>query len=241
MMSDFAAELSIENLTVASAGKIVVENMSLSVIQGEIVALLGPNGAGKSELVLATAGLMAKESGSVTVAGNQVSALKPDQIRVAGLAAVPEGHQVLPDLSVSDNLCAAGSMLSAPDLDRAIHDALELFPELDRLLAQKAGLLSGGQQKMVALAQALVCRPRFLLIDEMSLGLAPVIIKRLLEAMRQLSKKGVGILLIEQFTNLALELSNRAIIMNRGRMLYSGDSKKLRDNPDILHSAYFGT
>lgn len=239
-MNDGAPVLKVDNLCVESNGKAVVEQMSLDVKAGEIVALVGPNGAGKSELVLAIAGVLPKSSGSVLVAGKEVAGLKPDRIRLAGLAAVPEGHQVLPGLSVIDNLRAAGSMLDDAGLHTSVREACDLFPELDRLLPNRAGLLSGGQQQMVALAQALVGRPTVLLIDEMSLGLAPVIIERLLEAVPKLAARGVGVLLIEQYTHLALELADRAIVMYRGRLRFSGAARELRDKPEILRSIYFG-
>lgn len=239
-MNDGAPVLKVDDLRVESNGKAVVEQMSLDVKAGEIVALVGPNGAGKSELVLAIAGVLPKSSGSVMVAGKEVAGLKPDRIRLAGLAAVPEGHQVLPGLSVIDNLRAAGSMLDDAGLDKGVREACDLFPELDRLLPNRAGLLSGGQQQMVALAQALVGHPKVLLIDEMSLGLAPVIIERLLEAVHKLAARGVGVLLIEQYTHLALELADRAIVMYRGRLRFSGAARELRDKPEILRSIYFG-
>ena len=146
--------------------------------------------------------------------------------------------QVLTELSVEDNLKAAGSRYPKPDLDAAIGDALETFPELRAKLQQRAGDMSGGQQQMLALAQAIISRPRYLLADELSFGLAPVIVARLVPVIERLASRGIGVLLIEQFTNIALKLAHHAYVMERGRIRFSGDPEELRRNPDILHSAY---
>jgi branched-chain amino acid transport system ATP-binding protein len=198
--------LSLQGLTVRTATRTVIDGVSLDVPPGQIVALLGPNGAGKSELVLAVAGVMPLTSGTVSVNGVPVHGAGVRAIRAAGIAAVPEGHRVLSGLSVRDNLLAAGPMLSPADLSSEVAAAFGIFPELVALADRMAGALSGGQQQMVALAQALVTRPRYLLIDEMSLGLAPVVIERLVCVVRDLRARGIGILLIEQFTHLALDM-----------------------------------
>ena len=178
--------LKIRNISIQSQTRTVVDDVSLEVAGGEIVALLGPNGAGKSELVLGIAGVMPLTSGAVAVDETFVNGLDSQAIRSAGIAAVPEGHQVLEGLSVLDNLRAAGSTLSAQDCAEQVDAAFEVFPELKALRDQAAGSLSGGQQQMVAISQALVANPRFLLIDEMSLGLAPVIIDRLIGVVQSL-------------------------------------------------------
>ncbi|WP_136656642.1 ABC transporter ATP-binding protein [Nitratireductor sp. XY-223] len=232
--------LSVSALSVAVGGKTVVNNVSLTVAAGEVVSLLGPNGAGKSELVLAVAGVIPKTAGSVSVNGADISALAPQKVREAGVAAVPEGHQVLAGLTVDDNLAAAGAALASAELELSKDEAYGVFPELRPLSRQAAGSLSGGQQQMVALAQALVSRPRFLLIDEMSLGLAPVIIERLVDVVLALKARPIGIMLIEQFTHLALEISDRCYVINQGRIQYEGSPDRLKSDPEILHSAYLG-
>ena len=232
--------LEIKDLTVEVSGKIVVDHVSMTVLPGRITALLGANGAGKSELVLAVVGFLRKKSGTVLLGRQDLTRLKPERIRHLGLAAVPEGHQVLTGLTVKDNLHAAGAMLTTADLRTEIDKILTVFPELRPLTNQSAGSLSGGQQQMLALGQALVCRPKFLLIDEMSLGLAPVIIKRLIEVLRQLKSEGVGILLIEQFIHLALELADHAMVISRGRIRYNGEPDTLRSENEILQNAYLG-
>ncbi len=217
----------------------VVDTVSLEVPGGEIVALLGPNGAGKSELVLGVAGMLPM-SGSISIDGKPLATHEPEAVRAAGIAAVPEGHHTLGGLSVLDNLRASGANLNSRDLEMEVENAFDVFPELRRLSGQKSGSLSGGQQQMVALAQALVCRPKFLLIDEMSLGLAPVVIERLVGVVQSLKKKGIGILLIEQFTQLALDVADTCYVIAQGRICFSGKPDTLRSDPSILERAYLG-
>ncbi len=231
--------LSIRELTIETATRRVVDGVSFDVPEGQIVALLGPNGAGKSELVLGVAGVLPK-TGRVKLAEADLSAANPQTIRAAGIAAVPEGHQTLAGLSVQDNLRAAGAHLSDADLAMQTNYALDVFPELTCLLDRRAGTLSGGQQQMVAIAQALVSRPRVLLIDEMSLGLAPVVIERLIEVLERLRTEGLGILLIEQFTQLALGLADECHVISQGRLQFSGDPSDLLRDKGLLERAYLG-
>jgi branched-chain amino acid transport system ATP-binding protein len=224
--------LAIERLSAARGARAVLHEVSLRLVSGEVVALLGPNGAGKSTLVSALAGLLPVTAGRATLDGQPVTGLSPDRIRRAGIAAVPEGHRVLTRLSVEDNLRVA-----SPDRD-AFPRACRIFPELARLAERPAGSLSGGEQQMLALAQALVARPRFILADEMSLGLAPVIVQRLMAVVKEAAAAGTGILLIEQFTDLALDLADAACVLNRGRMVFSGKPAALRADPRLLHEAY---
>ncbi len=232
------AGLAISNLAVQRGGRPVLHGVSLDLRPGEITALLGANGAGKSTLVLAMAGALPATGGSVALDGVELLGRPPEAVRRQGVAIVPEGHPVLNNLSVRDNLRAAGLMLSAREADREVAAALDLFPELTERLAVGAHLLSGGQKQMVTIAQALIARPRYLLIDELSFGLAPAIVVRLGETVRAIAERGVGILLIEQFTTLALALASRAYVMERGTIAFSGSSEELRANPAILHGAY---
>jgi branched-chain amino acid transport system ATP-binding protein len=216
----------------------VLRQVSLGVEPGRVTALLGANGAGKSTLVLAMAGALRSEAGQMLIDGRDVTGQPPDVIRMAGVAAVPEGHQVLTHLTAEENLMAAGSQLSNPDLKRAIDYALSVFPELKALLKQQAGTMSGGQQQMVAIAQALITRPKYLLFDELSLGLAPLIVQRLMQVVEQVVQEGIGVLLIEQFTTLALKLAHHVYVLDRGVICFEGTPAELEANPDVLHDAY---
>jgi branched-chain amino acid transport system ATP-binding protein len=238
-MADSA--LLVKDLVVERGGREVLHRISLELRPGELTALLGANGAGKSSLVMTMAGALPAKSGSVTLDGAEVLGNKPEQVRRMGIAIVLEGHPVLNNISVHDNLRAAALMHSARDAEREVEAALEIFPELKPRLAVGAQNLSGGQKQMVVVAQALICRPRYLLIDELSFGLAPAIVQRLGETIAAIAKRGVGILLIEQFTTLALSLANRVYVMERGEMAFSGEAEELRRHPEILHGAYLAS
>ncbi|HEX7924374.1 MAG TPA: ATP-binding cassette domain-containing protein [Bradyrhizobium sp.] len=230
--------LVVQGLDLARSGKAVLHGVDLSLAPGRITALLGANGAGKSSLVLAIAGALPATAGAITLDGRSIRGLRPEAIRAGGLAAVPEGHQVLNELSVEDNLKVAGSHLSRAEMRSAIDVALGTFPELRERLQARSGNLSGGQQQMVALAQAIIAKPRYLLADELSFGLAPVVVARLVPVLQELAAQGVGVLLIEQFTHIALKIAHAVYVMERGRICFSGEPRQLIDNPAILHSAY---
>jgi branched-chain amino acid transport system ATP-binding protein len=231
--------LQIDNLVMVRGTKAVVHGIQLRVAPGAITALLGPNGAGKTSTVLGIAGLLEPAFGKIVLDGVDLKGREPDEIRRRGIATVPEGHQVLRELTVRDNLRVAGNELSRGDLEAALQRTFALLPELKDHLTQSAGDLSGGQQQMVAIAQALVVSPRYLIIDELSFGLAPMIVARLVPVIRRIAADGIGVLLIEQFTQLALLLSEHVYVMSRGRVSYDGGPEKLRTDPDILHRAYF--
>ena len=231
--------LVIDNITVMADGRVAVQGLSLEVTQGAGAAIIGANGAGKSEFVRGAAGMLPVASGSVTVEGQDITNGTPEMIRKSGVAAVPEGHQVLDRLSVDENLRAAGALLREGFGD-TLESVYARFPELAERKSQNAGSLSGGQQQMVAIAHALMCRPRYLIIDEMSLGLAPLVVKRLIRAIQELKSEGTGIVLIEQFTELALSVCETAIIMRNSEVTFSGASSVLRDDPQQLEKGYFG-
>ncbi len=232
--------LKVSNLSVHKNSRTIINDVSISVAEGQIVALLGPNGAGKSELVLAIAGMLPIASGAVAVNDKSVHGSGVQTVRTSGVAAVPEGHQVLGGLSVLDNLRAAGPELTPDDRKAEVQKAFEIFPELIPLKQQSASSLSGGQQQMVAIAQALVSRPKFLLIDEMSLGLAPVIIDRLIDVILDLRLQGLGILLIEQFTQLALGVADHCYVLSQGEIKFDGSPQELKGDQSILERAYLG-
>jgi branched-chain amino acid transport system ATP-binding protein len=226
------------NLVVPRGGRDVVRDVTIEVTPGEVTALLGPNGAGKSSMVLAVGGILSLTSGTVLLGEQNLAGRRPEFIRRAGLAIVPEGRRLLPQLSVDDNIRVATYTLSKGEAEAGRKRALEMFPELEKRLTTAARSLSGGEQQMVVLAQALVSQPKFVIIDELSLGLAPVVVQRLIPTIRTVAEAGIGVLLIEQFATVALGLSNRAYVMEGGRIQYSGTSKELQEKPNLLHSAY---
>jgi branched-chain amino acid transport system ATP-binding protein len=230
--------LELSGITVERGGRPVVKEVSITVPAGEVTALLGPNGAGKSSLVLAVGGVLRPRPGSVRLDGTELAGKRPEKIRAAGVAIVPEGRRLLPDLSVDDNIKVATYTLSRQVAAQGRERALELFPPLKERLAIPARLLSGGEQQMVVLAQALVSQPQFILIDELSLGLAPVVVSRLIPVIRAIVGTGTGVLLIEQFATLALSLATGAHVMEGGVIRYSGTAAELRTRPDLLQSAY---
>ncbi len=235
-MSGESLELS--GLVVARGGRDVVRDVSLEIPPGEVTALLGPNGAGKSSMVLAVGGVLPLKAGSIKIGDAQLARRRPERIRHAGLAIVPEGRRLLPELTVEENLKVATYALKGNAAEAGRARALELFPELRKRLSTQTRSLSGGEQQMVVLAQALVSQPKFVIIDELSLGLAPVVVQRLIPTIRDVAASGIGVLLIEQFATVALGLSNGAYVMEGGRIQYSGSAKELRDDPTRLHSAY---
>ena len=231
-------ELRFEHLNVSRGGRRVLHDVSLEIPAGEITTLLGPNGAGKSSLVLAVGGLLRIGSGRVLLGDDDLTRRRPEQVRGAGVAIVPEGRRLLPGLTVEDNLRVATYALSKEDAKTGIARALELFPELEKRWKISCRLLSGGEQQMVVLAQALASRPAVLLVDELSLGLAPLVVKRLVPSLAAVAASGVGVLLIEQFAHVALELATNAYVIEHGRIHYEGPAQKLKDEPEILRSAY---
>jgi len=237
-VSDDGDALVLEDVSVARGGRTVVREASLTVPVGEITALLGPNGAGKSSLVLAVAGVLPLAGGRITAGATPLTGGRPERVRAAGVATVPEGHRVLGDLSVDDNLRVAAGRLPRAERDGARKRVLELFGELSELGDRRAGSLSGGQQQMLALGQAVIGQPRYLIVDELSLGLAPVVVRRLVPALHEIARQGVGVLLIEQFTSLALSVAANAHVLVRGRLRLSETAVRLRAHPELLADSY---
>jgi len=230
--------ITVENLVVERGGKRVLHGISFSLQAGTISTLLGANGAGKSSTVMALSGAIPTTSGTVSLGDLKLTGLSSDAVRRRGVAMVPEGHRVLGQMSVEDNLLVSVLERSAGARRDGLDRAFAIFPELETRRHQLAGDLSGGQKQMVAMAQAFLARPRFMIVDELSLGLAPTVVKRLAEALTLAAEDGIGVLLIEQFANLALGLASHALVMERGRIVFDGSSQTLRQQPDILHGAY---
>jgi branched-chain amino acid transport system ATP-binding protein len=232
------SDLRIEGISVPRGGRTVLHDVSITIRPGEVTTLLGPNGAGKSTLVLAVAGVLRASTGSVHIDGHELVRRRPERVRAAGVAVVPEGRRLLSQLTVEDNLRVATYSLDRAQARAGIRRALELFPELEKRWNIPGRLLSGGEQQMVVLAQALVSDPKFVLVDELSLGLAPVVVKRLVPTLETVARTGVGVLLIEQFAHVALGLAKSAYVLEGGRIRYTGTAQELTERPELLHSAY---
>jgi branched-chain amino acid transport system ATP-binding protein len=230
--------LRIDELSVARGGRPVLHDVTLEIPPGKVTTLLGANGAGKSTLVLAIGGVLRPSAGKVFLGEQELTRSRPEKIRAAGVAVVPEGRRLLPDLSVEDNLLVATYALSRGERRERIEHVLELFPRLEGRWKAQGRLLSGGEQQMVVLAQALVSRPRIMIVDELSLGLAPIVVSSLVPALEEVARSGVGILLIEQFAHVALGLAQTAYVLGNGRIRYHGTAEELKEHPEVLHSAY---
>ena len=218
----------------------VLFGVDFEVAEGELVAMLGTNGAGKSTLLKAVAGLVAPQRGTVELDGRDVSELGPEKTARAGVGLMPGGKGVFPGLTVEENLRLGGWLLRGDPsrLRTARDEALDLFPVLADRLAQPAGNLSGGEQQMLALAQAFLTRPRLLLIDELSLGLSPVVVGQLFEVVRSIHAAGTTVVVVEQSVNLALTLADRAVFMEKGEIRFTGPTAELLDRPDLLRSVF---
>ncbi len=223
----------------AGYGKVrVLHGVDLTIDAGEIVALLGPNGAGKTTLLRALSGLLPCD-GTVSFDGRSLVGLDPRRIAQAGLVHVIEGHRVFAQLSVADNLALAGYDLRRGERSARIDEALAFFPEIAEKRHDKAGLLSGGQQQMLAVAQGLVRRPRLLMLDEPSAGLSPLLVDRVLSVARRLRETGVAVLLVEQLIDKALALASRVYALARGRIVLSAPTGD-PNLPRLIEHAYFG-
>ena len=211
----------------------VLHHVDLHLGEGEIVSLLGPNGAGKSTLLLSISGLVKISAGDVRIDGRSVLHSAPHAVARRGVAHIPEDRSLFPSLTVDEHLRLASKPGST--------DVYALFPELARMKNKRAGVLSGGEQQMLALARALVANPRALLVDEMSLGLAPVIVERLFAALGEISRsRGIGILLVEQHVHLALKYTQRGYVLSGGRIAAEGSSADLLDRWSEVESSYLG-
>ena len=228
--------LEIDDLTTGYNGVAVVRNLSMKIEEGEIVTLLGPNGAGKTTTLLTTSALNPIMSGDIRIMGKTVQGRRPHLVARDGVAHVPEDRSLFFQLTVRENLKLGAARGSAD-----IAQALGYFPALEKLLDRRAGLLSGGEQQMLAMGRALTVKPKLIMVDEMSLGLAPIIVERLLPVLRRLADEtGAGVLLVEQHVHLALEVADRAYVLSHGNLVLEGDAAHLRDNRHLLESSYLG-
>ena len=232
--------LSVRGVQVSYGDVRVLFGVDLDVDQGEVIALLGTNGAGKSTLLKAIAGVAIADRGAVVFDGRDITHAPPEEIAPRGIALVPGGQGVFPGLSVGENLRAAGWMLRRQDSVRAarVEEALTLFPILRQRLEDPAADLSGGQQQMLALAMAFLAEPKLLMIDELSLGLAPVVVEQLLGVVRGLRDRGTTVILVEQSVNVALTVADTAYFMEKGEIRFHGPTAELLERPDVLRSVF---
>ncbi|GAA2966469.1 ABC transporter ATP-binding protein [Actinokineospora diospyrosa] len=226
--------LQVQGITVTRGAGPVIRDVGFTLEPGRITALVGPNGAGKTSLLEAISGVVPAARGSVRIGSTEITKHSRVARAKLGLAHIEQGRAVFPGLTVLENL-----KLTARTWPR-VEEVLALFPELDKRRNSPTALLSGGEQQMVVLARAFAARPKFLLIDEMSLGLAPVVFTRLLPMVTRFASEGAAILLVEQFTHLALGVSQDAIVVSSGRVTYQGSAQDLLAAPETLHSAYLG-
>jgi branched-chain amino acid transport system ATP-binding protein len=237
--------LAVRNLEVCYGVISALQDVSLDIESGEIVTLIGSNGAGKTTLLRAISGLLKPERGSIDWTPNgaaslNLSDLKPHDIVRAGVSHAPEGRQVFPNLTVRENLLLGGyqqksKLLLAQDVDRCYHH----FPVLAERREQKAGTLSGGEQQMLAIGRALMQRPKLLLLDEPSLGLAPLIVRKIFQIIREINAEGTTIFLVEQNAHMALGVAHRAYVLQTGRVIKSDKASVLLEDPDVK-KAYLG-
>jgi len=228
--------LELDNVSVSYGGVRALSGVSFSIPEGCVVALLGANGAGKSTTLRTISGLVRAESGTIKLDGEPIERAAPHAITRRGILQVPEGRGIFPSLTVKENLLMADYALRMAE--NAVEEGIRLFPALASRLDQFAGTLSGGEQQMLALARALMMRPRLLMLDEISMGLAPLIVNQLFDAVRRLAQRGVTILLVEQYVEAALELADYAYVLDKGRVVDVGESSDLREAG--LASTYMG-
>jgi branched-chain amino acid transport system ATP-binding protein len=217
-----------------------LKGISLEVEEGEIVTLIGANGAGKSTTLRSISGLTPPRAGSIRFDGREIGETAPQDIVKLGISQAPEGRRVFPRMSVRENL-ELGAFLRrdagvADDLNRVY----KLFPRLEERDKQKAGTMSGGEQQMLAIGRALMSNPKLLLLDEPSMGLAPILVERIYETIAEINKQGTTILLVEQNANYALEVSSRGYVLQSGEVTMAAESSSLRENPEV-QKAYLGT
>ncbi len=230
--------LEVKNLNVSYGGIKAVKEISFEVPKGQVVTLIGANGAGKSSTLRSIVGLVRPENGSIRFKDTEMSGLSTDQIVSRGITLVPEGRRVFSDLTVLENL-KIGAYMRKDSLDEDLNWVHELFPRLKERSWQLAGTLSGGEQQMLAIGRALMSRPELIMMDEPSLGLAPIVVQGVFDIIREINKQGVTILLVEQNANMALKAADLGYVMETGRITLRGTGKELAENEEVK-AAYLG-
>jgi branched-chain amino acid transport system ATP-binding protein len=232
--------LNVDNVTVSYGGVRALRGISCQVEEGEIVALIGANGAGKSTTLKAICGLVRPQSGTITYNKKVLNKMPPHKIVSMGISQVPEGRRVFTRLTVLENLEMGGyTRKKAGEVKDSIKNVFKRFPRLEERKSQLAGTLSGGEQQMLAMGRALMSRPRLLLLDEPSMGLAPMLVQEIFFIILEINQAGTTILLVEQNANMALSIANRAYVLETGEIVLSGSASEMADNPDV-RKAYLG-
>ncbi len=217
-----------------------LKGVSLEVGEGEVVTLIGSNGAGKSTTLRSISGLTPASSGTIKFAGEDITRVPAHEIVGFGIALSPEGRHVFGRMTVRENLELGAYMRGGQDAAEDFDRVFELFPRLKEREKQKAGTMSGGEQQMLAIGRALMARPKLLMLDEPSMGIAPILVQRIYETIGEINRSGVAILLVEQNANYALDAAKRGYVLETGRIVLTGESVRLRDDPDVQR-AYLGT
>ena len=230
--------LRLESVTAGYTDENIIHEVTLEVEEGEIVSIIGPNGSGKSTLMKSVFGLTRMRGGRISFLGRDVTGKRPDELVRLGLAYVPQEKNVFSSLTVKENLEMGGVSLSG-EMDERLESVLELFPKLAERLGQRAGTLSGGEQKMLAVGRAMVTRPSLLMLDEPSAALSPKVMGQLFAEIEEINRMGVTILMVEQNARKALAISDRGYILEMGRNRFQGPAKSLLDNPEVC-SLYLG-
>ncbi len=230
--------LEVKDLSVSYGGIQAVKNISFQVPKGEVVTLIGANGAGKSSTLRSIVGLVKPASGSILLDGQEIAGKAPEQIVAKGITLVPEGRRVFADLTVLENL-KIGAYMRKDSLEDDLNWCYDLFPRLKERHWQLAGTLSGGEQQMLAIARALMSRPEIIMMDEPSLGLAPLIVRSVFDIIREINRQGKTILLVEQNANMALHAANHGYVMETGRITLFGTGQELAENESVK-AAYLG-
>jgi branched-chain amino acid transport system ATP-binding protein len=232
--------LEIREMTVYYGKSMAIQDVSLEVAEGTVVSIIGANGAGKSTILRALSGLVASTSGEIRFKGNRINGRETTEIVRLGISLVPEGRQLFPYLSVLSNLKLGATLRKDKEgISHSLEEVYKLFPRLEERRNQKAGTLSGGEQQMLAIGRGLMARPKLLCMDEPSLGLAPIVIEQLAEVIKDINKKGVSVLLVEQNVHLALGVASRGYALQVGKVVLEGDIETMKSS-DIVKKAYLG-
>lgn len=233
------ALLNLSNVHVRYGQALAVNGVSIAVQPGQVTAIVGPNGAGKSSLLKAISGLIPMHQGEVSWSGQSIAGHSPKDIAMAGIAHVPEGRRIFAKMSVIDNLLLGGYLRQSRDIEPALQSVYAAFPRLQERLGQRAGSMSGGEQQMLAIGRALMSAPRLIMVDEVSQGLAPVVVQEVYRQLKRLSAQGMTVLMVEQNARLAFELASQVYVMEQGAVVAHGPTEELAQSVHV-RNAYLG-